>query len=253
MPRRVLVVDDEKQIRAILRAYLTSEGFQVQEAATGAQALHLLTTEPPDLVLLDVGLPDLDGLEVLRTLRKTSDVYVVLVTARAEELDKIIGLGVGADDYVTKPFSPREVVARVKAVLRRTRPGDPGAVPGSSPGGPATNPDLLQFDGVTVDTGRREVRVDGIPATLTALEFDLLVALAASPGRVYSRAQLLEKVWGYDFFGDERVVDVHIRGMRKALSDDATSPRIIGTVRSVGYKFLLDPVDGVNPGGGGDR
>lgn len=253
MPRRVLVVDDEKQIRAILRAYLTSEGFQVQEAATGAQALHLLTTEPPDLVLLDIGLPDLDGLEVLRTLRKTSDVYVVLVTARAEELDKIIGLGVGADDYVTKPFSPREVVARVKAVLRRTRPGDPGAVPGSSPGGPATNPDLLQFDGVTVDTGRREVRVDGIPATLTALEFDLLVALAASPGRVYSRAQLLEKVWGYDFFGDERVVDVHIRGMRKALSDDATSPRIIGTVRSVGYKFLLDPVDSVNPAGGGDR
>ena len=120
MPRRVLVVDDEKQIRAILRAYLTSEGFQVQEAATGAQALHLLTTEPPDLVLLDIGLPDLDGLEVLRTLRKTSDVYVVLVTARAEELDKIIGLGVGADDYVTKPFSPREVVARVKAVVSRS-------------------------------------------------------------------------------------------------------------------------------------
>ena len=253
MPRRVLVVDDEKQIRAILRAYLTSEGFQVQEAATGAQALHLLSTEPPDLVLLDIGLPDLDGLEVLRTLRKTSDVYVVLVTARAEELDKIIGLGVGADDYVTKPFSPREVVARVKAVLRRTRPDDPGAGLASTAGGAAANPDLLQFDGVTVDTGRREVRVDGIPATLTALEFDLLVALAASPGRVYSRAQLLEKVWGYDFFGDERVVDVHIRGMRKALSDDATSPRIIGTVRSVGYKFLLDPVDGVNPAGGGDR
>ncbi|MGB2701189.1 MAG: response regulator, partial [Candidatus Phosphoribacter baldrii] len=143
MPRRVLVVDDEKQIRAILRAYLTSEGFQVQEAATGAQALHLLTTEPPDLVLLDIGLPDLDGLEVLRTLRKSSDVYVVLVTARAEELDKIIGLGVGADDYVTKPFSPREVVARVKAVLRRTRPDDPGAGLASSPGGAAANPDLL--------------------------------------------------------------------------------------------------------------
>ncbi len=253
MPRRVLVVDDEKQIRAILRAYLTSEGFQVQEAATGAQALHLLTTEPPDLVLLDIGLPDLDGLEVLRTLRKTSDVYVFLVTARAEELDKIIGLGVGADDYVTKPFSPREVVARVKAVLRRTRPDDPGAGLASMAGGAAANPDMLQFEGVTVDTGRREVRVDGIPATLTALEFDLLVALAASPGRVYSRPQLLEKVWGYDFFGDERVVDVHIRGMRKALGDDATSPRIIGTVRSVGYKFLLDPVDDVRPAGGGDR
>ena len=233
---RVLVVDDEPQIRAILRAYLSAEGFQVQEAATGAQALHLLATEPPDLVLLDIGLPDLDGLEVLRTLRKTSDTYVVLVTARAEEVDKFIGLGVGADDYVTKPFSPREVVARVKAVLRRTRPLGPAA---TDPG----DTDVLHFDSVSVDTGRREVRVGGIPAILTALEFDLLVALAESPGRVFSRAQLLEKVWGYDFFGDERVVDVHIRGMRKALGDDATAPRLIGTVRSVGYKFLLDPID----------
>ncbi|HNV14495.1 MAG: response regulator transcription factor [Actinomycetales bacterium] len=233
---RVLVVDDEPQIRAILRAYLSAEGFQVQEAATGAQALHLLATEPPDLVLLDIGLPDLDGLEVLRTLRKTSDTYVVLVTARAEEVDKLIGLGVGADDYVTKPFSPREVVARVKAVLRRTRPLGPAA---TDPG----DTDVLHFDSVSVDTGRREVRVGGIPAILTALEFDLLVALAESPGRVFSRAQLLEKVWGYDFFGDERVVDVHIRGMRKALGDDATAPRLIGTVRSVGYKFLLDPID----------
>ncbi len=233
---RVLVVDDEPQIRAILRAYLSAEGFQVQEAATGAQALHLLATEPPDLVLLDIGLPDLDGLEVLRTLRKTSDTYVVLVTARAEEVDKLIGLGVGADDYVTKPFSPREVVARVKAVLRRTRPLGPAA---TDPG----DTDVLHFDSVSVDTGRREVRVGGIPAILTALEFDLLVALAESPGRVFSRAQLLEKVWGYDFVGDERVVDVHIRGMRKALGDDATAPRLIGTVRSVGYKFLLDPID----------
>lgn len=233
---RVLVVDDEPQIRAILRAYLSAEGFQVQEAATGAQALHLLATEPPDLVLLDIGLPDLDGLEVLRTLRKTSDTYVVLVTARAEEVDKLIGLGVGADDYVTKPFSPREVVARVKAVLRRTRPLGPAE------NNPADT-DVLHFDSVSVDTGRREVRVGGIPAILTALEFDLLVALAESPGRVFSRAQLLEKVWGYDFFGDERVVDVHIRGMRKALGDDATAPRLIGTVRSVGYKFLLDPID----------
>ncbi len=244
MPRRVLVVDDEKQIRAILRAYLGAEGFLVDEAATGAQALHLLAAAPPDLVLLDIGLPDLDGLEVLRTLRRTSDVYVVLVTARAEEVDKLLGLGVGADDYITKPFSPREVVARVKAVLRRTRPGDPAA--GGGTGALATSPDdgVLRFDGLSVDPGRREVRVGGIPAVLTALEFDLLVALASSPGRVFSRAQLLEKVWGYDFFGDERVVDVHIRGMRKALGDDAAAPAIIGTVRSVGYKFLLDPIDG---------
>lgn len=232
---RVLVVDDEPQIRAILRAYLSAEGFQVQDAATGAQALRVLTSEPPDLVLLDIGLPDLDGLEVLRTLRRTSDVYVVLVTARAEEVDKLIGLGVGADDYVTKPFSPREVVARVKAVLRRTR------LVGLA--GPDPDVDLLRFDGISIHTARREVRLGDEQAVLTALEFDLLVALAASPGRVFSRTQLLEKVWGYDFFGDERVVDVHIRGMRKALGDDATAPRIIGTVRSVGYKFLLDPID----------
>ncbi|MFN8084755.1 MAG: response regulator transcription factor [Dermatophilaceae bacterium] len=257
MPRRVLVVDDEMQIREILRAYLAAEGFLVQEAATGAQALHLLATEPADLVLLDIGLPDIDGLEVLRTLRKTSDVYVVLVTARAEEIDTILGLGVGADDYVTKPFSPREVVARVKAVLRRTRPNDQtGPASGSvaagagAAGRSTADPDVLLFDGVSVDIARREARVGGIPAVLTALEFDLLVALAGSPGRVFSRAQLLEKVWGYDFFGDERVVDVHIRGMRKALGDDAAAPLIIGTVRSVGYKFLLDPVEGPGPGGG---
>lgn len=257
MPRRVLVVDDEMQIREILRAYLTAEGFLVQEAATGAQALHLLATEPADLVLLDIGLPDIDGLEVLRTLRKTSDVYVVLVTARAEEIDTILGLGVGADDYVTKPFSPREVVARVKAVLRRGRSDAPtGSASGSAAAGAGgagrstADPDVLLFDGVSVDIARREARVGGIPAVLTALEFDLLVALAGSPGRVFSRAQLLEKVWGYDFFGDERVVDVHIRGMRKALGDDAAAPRIIGTVRSVGYKFLLDPIEGPGPGGG---
>ena len=257
MPRRVLVVDDEMQIREILRAYLAAEGFLVQEAATGAQALHLLATEPADLVLLDIGLPDIDGLEVLRTLRKTSDVYVVLVTARAEEIDTILGLGVGADDYVTKPFSPREVVARVKAVLRRTRTNEPagpasgsGAAGAGGAGRSTADPDVLLFDGVSVDIARREARVDGIPTVLTALEFDLLVALAGSPGRVFSRAQLLEKVWGYDFFGDERVVDVHIRGMRKALGDDAAAPRIIGTVRSVGYKFLLDPVEWPGPGGG---
>ncbi|MFZ1287261.1 MAG: response regulator transcription factor, partial [Candidatus Phosphoribacter sp.] len=242
--------DDERQIRGILGAYLRAEGFEVQEAASGAQALHVLSSDPPDLVLLDIGLPDIDGLDVLRELRKTSDVYVVLVTARAEEIDTIVGLGVGADDYVTKPFSPREVVARVKAVLRRIRPEPTELVADEADG-------LLRFDGLSVDELRREVRVGrsgsgsgsgsaGDAAarvvTLTALEFDLLVALARSPGRVFSRSQLLEKVWGYDFFGDERVVDVHIRGMRKALGDDATSPRIIGTVRSVGYKLLLDPV-----------
>ena len=234
MSPHVLVVDDEDQIRSILATYLTADGYDVLEAATGAEALALAGREDVALVLLDIGLPDLDGLEVLRQLRQTSDVYVVLVTARAEEIDRIVGLEVGADDYVTKPFSPREVVARVRAVLRRQRPAAAPSAPGS----------VLRFPGLRVDLDRREVHVDDHEVTLTALDFDLLVALASAPGRVYSRAQLLEKVWGYDFFGDERVVDVHVRGMRKALGDDANDPALIGTVRGVGYKFLLDPTPG---------
>ncbi|MEO5744543.1 MAG: response regulator transcription factor [Terracoccus sp.] len=235
MTRRVLVVDDEPQIRAVLRAYLETEGFAVTDAATGAEALRLAThhSDPPDLVLLDIGLPDLDGLDVLTTLRRQSDVYVILLTARAEEVDRIVGLSSGADDYVTKPFSPREVVARVRSVLRRVRP---------AAGAAEQEPDLvLRFDGLTVDPDRREIVFDGRGVTLSSLEFDLLVALASSPGRVFSRAQLLDRVWGHDFYGDERVIDVHIRSMRKALGDDAGSPRLIGTVRGVGYKFLAEP------------
>ena len=235
MARHVLVVDDEPQIRTVLRAYLEAEGFTVTEAATGADALHRFRSGETDLVLLDVGLPDLSGLDVLAKLRATSEVYVILVTARAEEVDKIVGLSVGADDYVTKPFSPREVVARVRTVLRRARAGEQPA---------ASDGDVLRFDGLSIDAPRREVTTASGPVELSALDFDLLHALASSPGRVYSRAQLLEKVWGYDFYGDERVVDVHVRSMRSALGDDAAAPRIIGTVRGVGYKFLLAPAGG---------
>src|SRR6266571_778342 len=198
--RRVLVVDDEPHIRAVLRGYLEADGFAVSEAADGEAA-------------------------VLRQVRAFSDVYVILLTARAEEVDKLVGLGVGADDYVTKPFSPREVTARVKAVLRRDR--------GMRDAGAA----VLWFEGLTVDRDGREVRVEDTPVTLSALEFDLLAALADAPGRVFSRRQLLERVWGYDFFGDERVVDVHIRNLRARLGDDAANPRLIATVRGVGYKF----------------
>jgi DNA-binding response OmpR family regulator len=237
MVRRILVVDDEPQIRAVLRAYLEADGFTVSEAATGAEALRLATSrsDPPDLVLLDIGLPDLDGLDALGTLRRQSDVYVILVTARAEEVDRIVGLSVGADDYVTKPFSPREVVARVKSVLRRARSADP------APSG--QEDEVLRFSGLTIDPARREVALDGREVGLSSLEFDLLVALGSSPGRVFSRTQLLDRVWGYDFYGDERVVDVHIRSIRKALGDDAGAPRLIGTVRGVGYKFLAEPED----------
>ena len=169
MTRRILVVDDEPSIRELLRAYLQADGFEVTLAGTGADALHEATesAEPPDLVLLDIGLPDLDGLEVLRMLRRTSDVYVILVTARAEEVDRIIGLSGGADDYVTKPFSPREVVARVRTVLRRSRAAEAEDPSDGGRGGPLT------FAGLTIDEARREIRRYGAPVTLSALEFDL--------------------------------------------------------------------------------
>ncbi len=230
MLRRVLVVDDEPRIRSVLRGYLEAEGFAVAEAENGPMALRLAQEEPPDLVLLDVMMPGMDGVEVLRRLRADSDVYVILVTARTEEVDKLVGLAVGADDYVTKPFSPREVAARVKAVLRRDR----------SNGAPA-DPDVLRFAGLRIDTAGREVDVDGDAVRLSSLEFDLLVALASSPGRVFSRRQLLESVWGYDFYGDERVVDVHVRSIRHLLRDDATEPRFIATVRGAGYKLVARP------------
>ncbi len=244
MSKTVLVVDDEPKIRRVLRAYLEAEHFAVLEAGDGTAALDLAPTV--DLVLLDIGLPDLDGLEVLRRLRIDTEVAVILVTARAEEVDKLVGLAVGADDYITKPFSPREVIARVKAVLRRS-PGNGSLDPNRAGAGttvaglePLAPP--LRFEGLTLDLDRREVATGRGPVDLSALEFDLLSALAQAPGRVFSRAALLESVWGYDHYGDQRVVDVHIRNLRKLLGDDAAAPRLIGTVRGVGYKFLAEPV-----------
>lgn len=223
---KILIVDDEKSIRNLVRSYLESDSYSVLEADNGESAVRLVREQKPDLVVLDVGMPVLDGIEALRQIRGFSDVYVVMLTARAEEVDKLIGLSVGADDYLTKPFSPRELVARIKAVLRRRR--------GSS----AAPEDELVFTDLKVDKARREVTVTGAPAELTTLEFDLLAALASQPGRVFSRRQLIEAIWGWDYYGDERVVDVHVRKLRKALGDDATEPRIIGTVRGVGYKFI---------------
>ena len=232
MKRRILIVDDEPQIRTILRGYFVADGFDVVEAGSGAEALQL-AGEGVDLVLLDVGLRHRRPAGADHP-RQSSDVYVILVTARAEEVDKLVGLSVGADDYITKPFSPREVVARVRTILRRPRNDDQA---------PASE-GVLAFDGLVIDEPRRTLTVEGREVTLTSLEFDLLVALAQSPGRVFSRTQLLEKVWGYDFYGDERVVDVHIRNMRKMLGDDASNPHVIGTVRGVGYRLLLEPRKG---------
>lgn len=224
---RVLVVDDEEPIRSLVRSYLEDEGFDVAEAATGEAAVERIGRQEPDLVVLDVRLPGIDGFEVLRRIRKTSDVYVIMLTARTEETDTLIGLEVGADDYVTKPFSPRELVARVKAVLRRGRRADLEG-----------EPEVMAYDGLDLDIASHEVRVDGRPVDLTALEFQLLTALASAPGRVFTRAQLIERVWGWDFFGEERIVDVHIGNLRKALGDAADAPRFVATVRGVGYKFV---------------
>ena len=226
----VLVVDDEEKIRRILRGYLESDAMEVIEAGSGEDALEVLAARPVDVVILDVMLPGIDGIEVLRRIRTSSSVLVLVLTARADEVDTLVGLSVGADDYVTKPFSPREVVARVKGLLRR-RDGGAGGGAGAVAG------DVLSHGPLAVDLARRSVRVDGEPVELSALEFDLLVTLVRSPGRVFSRRQLLEQVWGYDYFGDERVVDVHIRNIRRALRDDAAAPRFVGTVRGVGYRL----------------
>ncbi len=226
--RRVLIIDDERELRTMLSSYLQAEGFETLEAADGDQGLEFAAKTEPDVVILDVGLPGIDGFEVLRRLRQRSDVPVIMLTARAEEVDRVVGLTVGADDYVTKPFSPRELSARINAVLRRS------AMAMRS----SDDDEVLRFGGLTIDPARREVVCDGLPVEMSTLEFDLLVALAGSPGRVFSREQLMEKVWGWDYFGVDRVVDVHVVNIRKALGDDPAQPRFIGTVRGVGYKFV---------------
>jgi DNA-binding response OmpR family regulator len=228
-PITILVVDDEQRLRDLLRGYLEREGFGVRTAADGLTALDLARRYAPEVVVLDLMLPGLDGLEVCRRLRSFSDAYVIMLTAKAEEIDRIIGLEVGADDYLTKPFSPRELVARVRAMLRRPRHASSGAPPDLPP--PQRFGDLL------IDHARHEVTRAGALVALTSLEFALLTALAAHPGRVFTRAQLLERVWGEDYFGDDHVVDVHIANLRKKLADEPAAPTYIETVRGAGYRF----------------
>lgn len=226
---RVLVVDDDETILHLLRSYLEREGFQVDVAADGETALTRSRAFRPDVVVLDILLPGLDGLEVLRRLRAEGNPHVVLLTAKAEETDRVVGLELGADDYVTKPFSPRELAARIRAILRR----------GHSRGHASEGP--LVFRRLRIDPVRREVYRDGVPVPLTSLEFDLLRALASFPGRVWTREQLIERVWGPDYFGDERVVDAHVKELRRKLVDDPARPSFIQTVRGVGYKFIDEP------------
>ena len=219
---KILVVDDEPSIVNLVVSYLKADGHEVYTAPDGPSGLKAVRLHKPDLVLLDIMLPGLDGLEVLSRLRQESNVYVILLTARTEESDKIIGLSTGADDYVTKPFSPRELSARVKAALRRIQVGE----------GSEAEPELASRR-VLIDPTAHQVYVDGKQIELTAIEFDLLKALVENRGRVLTRERLLEKVWGYDYFGDTRVVDVHLGHVRQKLGDE----NLIATVRGVGYRF----------------
>ncbi|MFA5786090.1 MAG: response regulator transcription factor [Actinomycetota bacterium] len=223
----ILLVDDERKIRDLVRSYLEREGYSVLLADGGQVALEVAARAHPDLVVLDLMLPDLSGEEVARSLRAISDVPIIMLTAKASEEDRVAGLRLGADDYLVKPFSPRELVARVDAVLRRTR-GETGERPASFDAGR-----------LRIDREGREVLVDGLPAQLTRSEFDLLLALASRPGRVFSRYELVTRIQGYDYEGYERVIDVHVKNLRKKLGDDPRNPRYIATVTGVGYKFAM--------------
>jgi two-component system alkaline phosphatase synthesis response regulator PhoP len=220
---RILIIDDEPAIHTVISAYLDAEGYEYMSAMDGPTGLKTAKSFKPDIIILDVMLPGMDGIELLANLRRESDVYVIMLTARTEETDKIVGLSVGADDYLTKPFSPRELVARIKAALRRLQGG----------ANSAEIPSVLNFAHLRIDLSERRVWLGQQLIDLTAIEFDLLVTLAQNQSMVLSREQLLEKVWGYDFFGDTRVVDVHIGHIRQKLGDS----QLIETIRGVGYRF----------------
>ena len=221
----VLVVDDEPKIRELVGAYLRREGYHVLLADTGLAALRAAERLRPDLLILDLGLPDVPGEELLRLLRRTSDLPVIMLTARASEGDRVAGLRLGADDYVTKPFSPRELVARIEAVLRRTG------------GGPTERVPTYAGGRLAIDSERREVLLDGASVELTRSEFDLLVVLASRPGRAWSRYELVTRVQGHDYDGYERTVDAHVKNLRRKLGDDPRRPTFLVTVPGIGYKF----------------
>jgi two-component system, OmpR family, phosphate regulon response regulator PhoB len=220
----VLVVDDEPTIREIVVGYLKRDGYRTLEAADGNRARELLESETPNLVVLDVMLPGTDGLELCRWIRSRSKLPVIMLTARGEESDRIVGLELGADDYITKPFSPRELAARVRSVLRRAEP-------------PQTEEEQLSFDGLVLDAGAREVRRLGKPVRLTAKEFDLLWFLASHPRRVFSRDDLMRRIWGYSAALDTGTLTVHVRRLREKLEDDPSRPRHLETVWGIGYRF----------------
>jgi DNA-binding response OmpR family regulator len=220
----VLVVDDETPLRDLIRAYLERDGYTVVEASTGKEALSAAALHNPDIIVLDLMIPEIDGTEVCRRIRASSDVYIIMLTAKADEVDRVVGLEVGADDYLTKPFSPRELMARVRALLRRPR-------------AQVAMARILRFGDLTIDVDGHEVRVGNDVITLTATEYRLIAILASTPGRMYSRAQLLEHVWGSSYYGDDRVVDVHIANARRKIQENSTSQPFVETVRGAGYRW----------------
>jgi len=230
-PPRALVVDDAAENRMLVSALLIQQGFRVDQAADGEAAVQAAKQTLPDLIVLDIGLPDIDGVEVCRRVRTFSDAHVLMLTVQDTELDKVVGFEAGADDYVTKPFSVAELVGRVKAVLRRAN-RTPIAAPAVAAPGLAR-----QFGSLTLDPLAREVTLDGATLDLTRIEFDLLNTFTAEPRVAFSRAQLLERVWGPNWFGDDHLVDVHVSNLRRKLADDPRSPDFVCTVRGVGYRM----------------
>ncbi len=227
----VLVVDDEEPLARVIASYLEAEGFTVGLAHDGPGAVDSARADAPDLVVLDVMLPGFDGVEVCRQIRSFSDCYIIMLTARDDEIDKIVGLSVGADDYLVKPFSPRELMARVRAMLRRPR----------SIGAPIVDPpppDVRAFGALTIDPLARKAWLAGVELDLTRTEFDLLDALSGNARQAFSRRQIIDTVWGPDWYGDEHIVDVHVGHVRRKLGDNATEPRYIRTVRGIGYGMV---------------
>ncbi|MFZ1382117.1 MAG: response regulator transcription factor [Scrofimicrobium sp.] len=231
--KRLLLVEDEASIAIPLSFLLSEEGFKVKVVGDGQEALNEFNRKTPDLVLLDVMLPSMSGIEVCQRIRATSDVPVIMLTAKASEIDKVLGLEVGADDYVTKPYSSRELLARIKSVMRRSRSADTGML--------GTTDEVLTVGPVTIDYGRHSVEVDGKPVQLPLKEFQLLGTLMSNAGRVVTRAYLLTEVWGADFYGDERTLDVHIKRLRSRISPGDVERKLISTVRGVGYRFEEQP------------
>jgi DNA-binding response OmpR family regulator len=230
MNERILIVDDDAVVQDVARASLERDGYIVHAATGGDEAMALTAARAPSLLVLDLGLPDVPGEIVLQEIRRRSQVPIIVLSAKGRMEERVAGLGLGADDYLPKPFSPLELVARVKALLRRT-------------GGDPAPRDLLAFDGgrLEIDSVRHEVRVDGRPRGLTRSEYDLLVVLAQYAGRVYSRAEIAYRLRGHDFEGDERMIDVHVRNLRRKIEDDPARPRCIETVRGIGYRLGVDP------------